>query len=73
MLVRHVFGNVSYARIFSNVSMAIAIGGAIAAGGWGLLADRFSYTLILTIGIAFLVISGVIGLVSVTRNTKKGS
>lgn len=73
MLVRHVFGNVSYTRIFSNVSMAIAIGGAIAAGGWGLLADRFSYTLILTIGIAFLVISGVIGLVSVTRNTKKGS
>lgn len=62
MLVRSVFGNKNYARIYSNVSMAIAIGGAIAAGGWGLLADATSYGFIFIVGIVFLVLSGSIGL-----------
>lgn len=62
MLVRSVFGNKNYARIYSNVSMAIAIGGAIAAGGWGLLADATSYGFIFIAGIVFLVLSGSIGL-----------
>ena len=62
MLVRSVFGNKNYARIYSNVSMAIAIGGAIAAGGWGLLADVTSYGFIFIVGIVFLVLSGSIGL-----------
>lgn len=62
MLVRSVFGNKNYARIYSIVSMAIAIGGAVAAGGWGLLADVTSYGFIFIVGIAFLVLSGSIGL-----------
>ncbi|RGV50967.1 MFS transporter [Bacteroides intestinalis] len=62
MLVRSVFGNKNYAQIYSNVSMAIAIGGAIAAGGWGLLADATSYGFIFIVGIVFLVLSGSIGL-----------
>lgn len=62
MLVRSVFGNKNYARIYSNVSMAIAIGGAIAAGGWGLLADATSYSFIFIAGIVFLVLSGGVGL-----------
>lgn len=62
MLVRFVFGNKNYARIYSIVSMAIAIGGAIAAGGWGLLADATSYGFIFIVGIVFLVLSGGIGL-----------
>lgn len=61
LLVRSVFGNRSYARIYSNVSMAIAIGGAVAAGGWGLLADATSFPFILWTGIVFLFISGTIG------------
>ena len=61
MLVRSVFGNRNYAQIYSNVSMAIAIGGAIAAGGWGLLADSTSYGFILMAGIVLLVVSGGIG------------
>lgn len=62
LLVRSVFGNRNYARIYSNVSMAIAVGGAIAAGGWGLLSDATSFGFILTMGIVFLVVSGGIGL-----------
>lgn len=62
LLVRSVFGNRNYARIYSNVSMAIAVGGAIAAGGWGLLSDATSFGFILTTGIVFLVVSGGIGL-----------
>lgn len=62
MLVGSVFGNKNYARIYSNISMAIAIGGAIAAGGWGLLADVTSYGFIFIVGIVFLVLSGTIGL-----------
>lgn len=61
LLVHSVFGNRSYARIYSNVSMAIAVGGAMAAGGWGLLADATSFHFILWAGIAFLFISGAIG------------
>lgn len=62
LLVRSVFGNKNYAQIYSNVSMAIAVGGAVAAGGWGLLADATSFGFILTAGIVFLIVSGAIGL-----------
>lgn len=68
LLVRSVFGNRNYARIYSNVSMAIAVGGAIAAGGWGLLSDATSFGFILTTGIVFLVISGGIGLYALKIN-----
>lgn len=68
LLVRAVFGNKHYAPIYSNVSMAIAIGGAIAAGGWGLLADATSYGFILVAGIVFLAVSGAIGLYALKTN-----
>lgn len=71
MLVRSVFGNRNYARIYSNVSMAIAVGGAISAGGWGLLADAVSsYSFILIVGICLLAVSGGLGLYAlhITRN-----
>lgn len=61
LLVRSVFGNKNYAQIYGNVSMAIAIGGAIAAGGWGLLSDVAGFRFILALGIGFLVVSGGIG------------
>lgn len=37
MLTRRVFGTLNYARIYSMVSIALAAGGAVASGGWGLL------------------------------------
>lgn len=67
MLVRTVFGNRDYARIFSVISMALAAGGAITAGGWGLLADATSPNFIFITGIAFLAVCGVIGLWSLGR------
>lgn len=67
LLVRTVFGNKNYAQIYGNVSMAIAIGGAIAAGGWGLLSDAAGFGFILTVGIGFLVVSGGIGLYALGR------
>lgn len=68
LLVRSVFGSKNYARIYSNVSMAIAIGGAVAAGGWGLLADATSFRFILWVGIFFLLISGIIGIYALRKN-----
>ena len=70
ILVRTVFGNRHYARIYGNVSMAIAIGGAVAAGGWGLLADVVGFNDILIAGIAFLIISCVIGVVALKSEHK---
>lgn len=62
MLVRAVFGSKNYAQIYSNVSIALAAGGALTAGGWGLLADFTNFKFILMLGIVFLIVSGSIGL-----------
>lgn len=62
MLVRTVFGNKDYARIFSIISMALAAGGAVTAGGWGILADATSPRFIFITGIIFLLICCAIGL-----------
>lgn len=70
MLVRAVFGNRHYARIYSNVSIALAAGGAITAGGWGLLADYTSFGFIFMLGIVFLVVSGGIGLYALSIRNK---
>lgn len=70
ILVRTVFGNKHYARIYGNVSMAIAIGGAVAASGWGLLADAIGFNDILLAGITFLIISCVIGVVALKSEHK---
>ena len=61
MLVRTVFGSKNYAQIYSNISIAFACGGALTAGGWGLLADHIGYSVILCLGILFLTLSAGIG------------
>jgi len=61
LLVRTVFGSKDYSQIFSNVSIALALGGAVMAGGWGYLADVLDFKLILTTGIVLLVLSMIIG------------
>lgn len=67
MLVRAVFGSRNYAQIYSNVSIALAAGGAITAGGWGILADNAGFKWILSLGVIFLAVSGGIGLYALRR------
>ena len=62
MLVREVFGNRNYASIYANISMAFAVGGALMAGAWGLLADITSFQFILILGVVFLALCGMLGL-----------
>ena len=70
MLVRTVFGNRDYARIFSVISMALAAGGAITAGGWGLLADATSPNFIFITGIVFLGVCCLIGLLALRKKSR---
>lgn len=63
MLTRTAFGSADYARIYSIVSIALAAGGAIASGGWGLLADATSYTFIFTAGIIGLLLCAAAGII----------
>lgn len=71
MLVRTVFGNKDYSRIFSVISMALAAGGAITAGGWGLLADATSPDFIFITGMIFLGLCCVIGLWALASSSKQ--
>lgn len=61
LLVRTVFGGKDYAKIFSNISIALAAGGALMAGGWGYLADLINFKSILISGIVLLAASGILG------------
>lgn len=61
MLTRRVFGSLNYARIYSNVSIALAAGGALASGGWGLLQEATSYGFIMASGAILLVICAALG------------
>ena len=61
LLVRAVFGSQGYAIINSKVSIALAVGGAL-AGGWALLADYTSYRFIFLLGAAFLLACLILGL-----------
>lgn len=61
MLTREVFGNRSYARITANISIALAVGGAVASGGWGLLADATSFLFIFATGAVLLALCAAIG------------
>lgn len=73
MLTRTVFGTIDYARIYSIMSMALAAGGAIASGGWGLLAGATSYNFIFVCGILMLLLCTAIGMASLRakpRNDK---
>jgi MFS family permease len=71
MLVRAVFGNKDYPQIYSNISIAFAVGGALTAGGWGLLADYTTFRFIFSLGIAFLILSGIIGFYALRLKTIK--
>lgn len=70
MLVRTVFGNVQYARIFSVISMALALGGALASGVWGFIATATSYMVIFLIGIVMLALTIAIGIFSLSKTPK---
>jgi hypothetical protein len=61
LLVRSVFGGKDYAKIFSNISIALAAGGALMAGGWGYLTDLIDFKFVLSSGIVLLVSSGILG------------
>lgn len=61
MLVRTVFGSKNYAQIYSNISVAFAVGGVITAGGWGLVTDHTGFRFVFSLGIFFLILSGVFG------------
>lgn len=66
LLVRAVFGSRSYALINARISVALAVGGAL-AGAWGLLAERTSYRFIFLLGCLFLLTCLVIGLYVLRR------
>lgn len=61
MLTRTVFGSLDYARIYSFMSMALAAGGALASGGWGLIVDATSFRFIFIVGIVMLLVCTAIG------------
>lgn len=67
MLTREVFGSRSYSRIYSIISIALAAGGALASGGWGLLADATSFTCIFTTGAVLLALCAAIGVMALRR------
>lgn len=67
MLTRTIFGTRDYARIYSNVSIALAAGGALASGGWGLLADATSFRFIFSAGAVVLAVCAVTGAIGLAR------
>lgn len=64
MLVRKVFGSLNYARIYSNISIALAAGGALASGGWGWLSDTTTPPMIFIVGAVLLAVCAFLGLFS---------
>lgn len=73
LLVRSVFGTKDYSRIFSNISIALALGGAVMAGAWGYLVDILDFRIILSTGIVLLLISGIIGFYALKTSRKWGT
>lgn len=67
LLVRTVFGTKDYSQIFSNISIALALGGAVMAGSWGYLADLWNFKIILIVGIILLTMAGFISLYSLRQ------
>ncbi len=70
MLTKAVVGSKDYARIFSIISIALSAGGAVASGGWGLLADATSYNVSFITGAALLLIATLLGLYSLRYRLK---
>lgn len=71
MLTRSVFGSRDYARIYSVVSIALAAGGALASGGWGLLADALGTPVAFGVGVGCLALCLLIGVASLKAGDKK--
>lgn len=61
MLTRKVFGPRDYAQIYAVMSIGLAAGGALASGGWGLLADATSTSFIFIVGIGSLLVCLAVG------------
>lgn len=61
MLTGHAFGKKHYTRIYALISIALAAGGALASGGWGLLADATSYPTIFIVGAVTLALGCLLG------------
>ncbi|MDE6271828.1 MAG: MFS transporter [Muribaculaceae bacterium] len=70
MLTKAVVGSRDYARIFSIISIALSAGGAVASGGWGLLADATSYSLSFIVGAGLLLMATLLGLYSLAAARK---
>ena len=70
MLTRTVVGSRDYSRIFATVSVALSAGGAVASGGWGLLADATSYSVIFITGAILLLIATLLGLYALRPRPK---
>ena len=73
MLTRSVFGTRDYARIYSVISIALAAGGALASGGWGLLADATSGTVIFASGAIGLILCLLLGFWSLRSRSSSAS
>lgn len=71
MLTRTIFGNRDYARIYSIISIALAAG-ALASGGWGLLADATSFRFIFVAGMVTLGICAVSGWLGLRQKFVRG-
>lgn len=71
MLTRGMFGARDYARIYSFVSVALAIGGAVASGAWGFLVDAMSYRFIFILGTLALALCAVLGVWCLAASQKK--
>lgn len=67
LLVRAVFGSKDYSKIFSSISIALALGGAVMAGFWAYTTDFLDFKFIFSIGIALLIGAGLIGFYSLKK------
>ena len=72
LLTRAVFGSREYGLIYSKISIALAAGGTLAAGGWGLLAEHTSYRFVFLMGGGMLLICLLLGLHSLAVRRKWG-
>lgn len=71
MLTTHTFGKRHYTRIYAMISIALAAGGAVASGGWGLLADATSFTTVFLTGALTLAAGTLLGTYAYLSPRKK--
>ena len=73
MITSHVFGRKDYARIYAIISTALAAGGGLAAGAWGILAANTSFSTAFTVGSAMLATGCMLGLYALSVSKKRKS